>query len=229
MRPVRPGASYRVAGCERRVPGHLVFSRPAFFTRARVLDELARLLELAGRRLDKAGICWWVTQGTLVGAMRHQGFIPWDHDADLNLKLEQLPMLLELQAEFGRSGLRLKKAAGGYKLGYDRWPLFPYLDLVPVARRQSTWQLAFPLDEAGLPTFGKHLQWPQEAIREQDLFPLELVPFEGFEVWVPARAREVARQMYGPDCLEVGRCARFPWLVNHYWDAVLFALGLTGG
>ncbi len=211
------------------MPDHLLFPCPAYFTSEQVLTELAELLELVGRRLDEAGICWWVTQGTLVGAARHQGLIPWDHDADLNLKLEQLPILLELEPEFRRQGFRLKKAAGGYKLGYSRWPLFPYLDLVPVARRGSVWQLAFPLDSEGRATFGKHLQWPQEAIPEEDLFPLQRWPFEGFEVWVPARARACARRMYGPHCLESIHSPRFPWLFNHYWDAVLFALGVTGG
>jgi hypothetical protein len=229
MRRARPGGRYQVAGRERCVPENLLFPRPAYFTCEQVLTELARLLEMVGRRFDEAGICWWATQGTLVGALRHQGVIPWDHDVDLNLMLEQLPLLLELEGEFERLGLRLKKAAGGYKLGYARWPLFPYLDLVPMAQRDAVWQLAFPLDQKGRPTFRKHLQWPQEAIRDQDLFPLQRWPFEGFEVWVPARAREFARQMYGPECLSSIHCPRFPWLINHYWDSVLFALRLTRG
>lgn len=41
------------------------------------------LLTQVRARLDRGGIRHWATGGTLLGAVRHKGFIPWDDDVDL--------------------------------------------------------------------------------------------------------------------------------------------------
>lgn len=48
------------------------------------LVELEILEELA-RRCDAASLRWFVIGGTLLGAVRHRGFIPWDDDIDVAL------------------------------------------------------------------------------------------------------------------------------------------------
>ena len=60
--------------------------------RAKVLGYLVRILE-------ENNITYWADGGTLLGAFRHKGFVPWDDDTDLATDRENYDKMIKLLPE----------------------------------------------------------------------------------------------------------------------------------
>lgn len=61
----------------------------------RMLD----MLEYIDSVCRKHGIPYWLSSGTLIGAVRHGGFIPWDDDVDIEMMDSDYRRLIGLLAE----------------------------------------------------------------------------------------------------------------------------------
>lgn len=51
-----------------------------------VIAQLLHAFDVVARKHD---IKYWLTSGTLLGAVRHKGFIPWDDDGDIEMTLDE--------------------------------------------------------------------------------------------------------------------------------------------
>ena len=65
---------------------------------------LYRLIKFIHTAFIKHKIEYWITGGTLLGAVRHGGLIPWDDDGDICIMNDQLPKLRKLKKYFSRHG-----------------------------------------------------------------------------------------------------------------------------
>ena len=68
------------------------------------LDILYSVIKLC----DENEITYFLTDGTMLGGVRHQGFIPWDDDVDIGMPRPDYDRFVSIAAEKLPSHLKIK-------------------------------------------------------------------------------------------------------------------------
>ncbi len=72
--------------------------------RARLRQEISvQILRIVDAVATRNGIPYWLDFGTLLGAIRHQGFIPWDDDVDISMPRDAMNEFIAHKDELPKS------------------------------------------------------------------------------------------------------------------------------
>ena len=63
-------------------------------------SELLKLLDLFSSICEQNNLQYYLAGGTLLGAIQHQGFIPWDDDIDIMMPIEDYKKFIQFAPEF---------------------------------------------------------------------------------------------------------------------------------
>ncbi|MGN6714464.1 LicD family protein [Anaerocolumna jejuensis] len=117
--------------------------------------ELEMMIEVE-RICKKCGIQYNIIAGTLLGAVRHKGFIPWDDDADIAMlrpEYEKFRKACETELDQSRFYFQDHRNTKGYRWGYGK------------LRRKDTLFLR---------EFQEHMPYEQGVFI--DIFPMDAIP-----------------------------------------------------
>ncbi|MGM0123412.1 lipopolysaccharide cholinephosphotransferase [Enterococcus sp. AZ194] len=113
-----------------------------------IIDEIVRIC-------NENGITYYISGGTYLGAVRHNGFIPWDDDADIAMPRKQFDRFLEIAQKELQANFELKDYR--FDLGYPYYVPKVVDNSVLLLDRSTVdekiipaWVDIFPLD--GLPS-----------------------------------------------------------------------------
>jgi len=87
-----------------------------------------QMLEVIDILFTEHDIPYWIDGGTALGAVRHQGCIPWDDDADLVFHIKDQNRILALEKKFAAYGFYLKQDEI-IRLYPSKTRKYPYVDL----------------------------------------------------------------------------------------------------
>ena len=103
----------------------------------------ASLLKLFDAVCKKNGLKYWLDWGTLLGAVRHKGFIPWDDDMDVSMPREDFERAMEiLPGEMKEYGVDISEMPGqpyaGFGFSYRHKESGVWLDVFPADTSERT-------------------------------------------------------------------------------------------
>ena len=178
--------------------------------------KLLKILKLWNEFTKECGIEYWACGGTLLGAVRHSGFIPWDNDVDVCIMLSDLkkvkkklnghPVLKYYECECGlRIYIKNKndKNDGLDDLDDDA-ETFPFMDIfICDYYNKITVNFCGFLSNDGDPTWFMSDMFPNQHIYKNELYPLKQVAFEGITIMVPNNQINVLYRNFSDKCLTI--------------------------
>lgn len=162
----------------------------------KILDNNLKFFKFTKKLLENHNISFWVEGGTLLGTVRHKGFIPWDDDIDINCWKKDEKKLEEALKKIPKKYSYIK-CCGGYKIYRNNFFIHPRIDIyiVDYNNKQGCYGLCHPIKNNKC-TFYQQNQSPSACYPLDYILPLKQLHFEDIKVPVPNKYLKIIEKRY---------------------------------
>ncbi|PRP80633.1 hypothetical protein PROFUN_10688 [Planoprotostelium fungivorum] len=177
-------------------------------------NTILSLLKVLTAFMEKHQLQYWLSHGTLLGAYRNKGFIPWDVDADVGVETQTHNKLVEMMKEareknttalnfWGNADVQMVVREGQHKhiipYKFVNVTNGMYVDFLLFHESSGDYVMNWPDARVckNCPLPPRRNQETKYIINKDILFPLHLLPFEGHQLPAPADAEAYLTHWYG--------------------------------
>ncbi len=168
------------------------------FTSKKLQRSLYKRMDEFHRIMDSNKVPYFVYFGTLLGAIRHKGVIPWDDDLDVCIMENDEAKFISLRQTFAESGLLVRDTSFGYKISdITQTNVSICLDVIVMRLHNNI------VGHARAP-YNTDKRWQKFWVPKHTIFPLQLYQFGSTRVFGPAKPEVFLSQRYSPTWNEQG-------------------------
>jgi len=165
-----------------------------------VFNELLKILKLWNDFSSEYSIEYWACGGTLLGAVRHSGFIPWDNDVDISIMLSDLNKVKNNLDK--HPVLKYYESLCGLQLYISKNDNSPSIDIfVCDYYNKITINFCGPLSEKGTPVWYASDLFPNQHLYKNELYPIKKMAFEDTTIMVPNIEKNALYRNFSDKCL----------------------------
>jgi hypothetical protein len=175
----------------------------------KTFKKLLKILKLWNEMTKECGVGYWACGGTLLGAVRHCGFIPWDNDIDVSIMLSDLKKVKKnldkhptLKYYESMCGLKVYLDKDGMNYNDNHSEETAVMDIfICDYYNKITINFCGPLSDQGEPTWWMSEVFPNQHIYNSELYPLKELAFEDTIIMVPNNETNVLYRNFSDECL----------------------------
>ena len=158
-------------------------------------QQLYDLMEKVDRFFTKYKLTYWAGGGTLLGAIRHKGLIPWDDDLDIYISEADEKALRDLEKELFDEGFTLHYI-----------PENDYYKISPINGKKIDGAWTFPFIDIFLFEKKEHFvhrserfyrDYPGDYYTHSQIANRKRALFGPIEIWIPHDSESALDRLYG--------------------------------